>query len=171
MNYIELLVAILVSTLILVSALNTLSSVLLHTNYVISTNSRNLRLFHILNYIRLDFSKHALLNPNTKVSNSLISQSSFTFYEFVDGEIKRVTYKSIVSPCGRYQIFRDVYVNNGFYYELANRRIYDLSDEIRFRISQDGRFIIITNKTYGDIVIPRTPPNVRVTGIEIRKMY
>jgi len=171
MNYIELIIAILVSTIILISALGTLSSVFLHANYIISTNSKNLRLFHILNYIRFDFINHALSNPKVKVSNSYKSQSSFAFYEFVDSEIKKVIYKCVVSPNGEYQIFRDVYVNKGFYYEFANRRIYNLPDEIRFNISQAGKFTRVTNKTYGDILIPTNPPGVRVTGIQVRKLH
>lgn len=171
MSYIELLVAIIVSTLILISALNTLSNVLLHANYIISTNSANLRLFHILNYIRFDFTKHALSNPKTNVSNTLISQSLFSFYEFVDCETKKVVYKSVVSPTGRYHIYRDVCLDKGFNEECVNRRTYDLSDEVKFKISQDGRFVIVTNDVYGDIIIPRIPPAVRITGIEVKKLH
>lgn len=171
MNYIELLVAVIVSTLILISALNLLNDVLLHANYIISTNSRNLRLFHILNYIRFDFIKHALSNPKTKLTNTLSSQSSFIFYEFIDGDVKKVIYKSIILPNGKCQVFRDVYLSRGSYLEFANRRIYDLSDEIKFKASQDGKFIIVTNKVYGDIIIPKRPPNVRITGIEVKKLH
>jgi len=171
MNYIELLVAIFVSTLILISALDLLSGVLLHANYIISTNSRNLRLFHILNYMRFDFTKHSLSNPKTNISNVLTSQSLFSFYEFVDGETKKVVYKSVVSPTGGYYIYRDVYLDKGFNEEHVNRRTYELCDEVKFKISQDGRFVIVTNDVYGDIIIPRIPPGVRITGIEVKKLH
>lgn len=172
MNYIELIVAIFVSTLILLSALNILSEVLLHVSSTISTNAKSLRMFHILNYIKLDFTKHALSNPKSKVSNVLISQSSFSFYEAIDGETKKIIYKSVISPSGKCHIFRDTYVNNGLNYEFVNRRAYDLlSDKIKFEISKDNKFIIIRNDMYGNVIIPRNPPGVRITGIIVKKTY
>jgi len=121
--------------------------------------------------MRFDFTKHSLSNPKTNISNVLTSQSLFSFYEFVDGETKKVVYKSVVSPTGGYYIYRDVYLDKGFNEEHVNRRTYELCDEVKFKISQDGRFVIVTNDVYGDIIIPRIPPGVRITGIEVKKLH
>ncbi|MEN3042475.1 MAG: hypothetical protein ABDH59_04130 [Fervidobacterium sp.] len=170
MNYIELLVVIVVSTVILISALDTLSYVIIHANHVLSTNSKELRAFHILNYIRYDFTKHALENSKIRISNPRSSESRFTFDEYIDGEVKRVTYRVIAISPESYQVFRDTYVHNGFYYELANRRTFQINSKLEFKESSDRKFLVVSSALYGDILIPKNPPSVFIKSIEIRKI-
>jgi len=63
---------------------------------ILKANRTSLSVFHMINYIRFDYHRHAVRNPNGKVTSSL-SSTSFSFDESVDNEVKRVLYK-IVGP-------------------------------------------------------------------------
>jgi hypothetical protein len=60
--------------------------------YILDTNRRTLRTFHMINYLRFDFHRHSVANPNVKVSQTE-NYTTFAFDEEIGGKVKRVLYK------------------------------------------------------------------------------
>ncbi|MFN3691966.1 MAG: hypothetical protein ACK4R7_03645 [Fervidobacterium sp.] len=171
MNYIELIVLILVSGIIFSLAFDSLSSTLIHMQGILKLNSSTLKEFHILNYIQQDYIKHGITNPGIKLSKDA-HKFYFSFSESVDGEIKRIVYRSI--PSGKsgnkigYIITRDTLSENNF--QLLNRRIFVLDNYVKFSLTEDNKFVVLSGPTYGDVLLPTTLPNVVIKGIMVRKL-
>lgn len=171
MNYIELIVLILVSGIIFSLAFDSLFSTLIHMQSILKLNSSTLKEFHILNYIQQDYIKHAITNPDIKLSKDS-HRFYFSFSESVGGEVKRIVYKSI--PSGKsgnkigYIIARDTLSGSNF--QLLNRRIFVLDDQVKFSRMEDNNFVVLSGPTYGDVLLPATPPNVVIKGIIVRKL-
>ncbi|MEJ5257743.1 MAG: hypothetical protein WHS64_05795 [Fervidobacterium sp.] len=166
MSYIELLVCLIISTIIFISALDGYSHVLQHMAYILNTNIRTLRVFHVINYIRFDYHRHATKQPNSKYSKTL-STSSFAFDEKVEN-LKRVLYKCVGPLEGKTTIYRDTY--DIYTKRLLNRRVYTLYGEFSLELSADKRYLLINNPYYGVAKIPISLPDVQIVSIIVTKV-
>jgi len=166
MNYVELIIAIIVSTIIVITALEGFSQVLFHMSNILKANRTSLSVFHMINYIRFDYHRHAVRAPNGKITSSL-SSTSFSFDESVDNEVKRVLYKIVGPTKGKYTLKREVYEKIEQSYELLNTRTYTLERPLSLKQSSDGRFLVISSDLYGDAQIPLQLPPVQIVSITV----
>lgn len=168
MNYVELIIAIVVSTIIVITALEGFCQVLFHMSHILKANRTSLTVFHMINYIRFDFHRHSVKNPNGKITSSL-SSTSFSFDESIDNEVKRVLYKIVGPTQGKYTLRREVYEKIEQSYKLLNARTYTLERPLSLKTSPDGRFLIISSDLYGDAKIPMQLPSVQIVSINVAR--
>ncbi|MGB4262433.1 MAG: hypothetical protein WBJ29_02645 [Fervidobacterium sp.] len=169
MNYVELIIAIIVSTIIVITALDGFGQVLFHMSNILQINRTSLRLFHMINYIRFDFHRHATITPNGKITSSL-SSTSFSFDEIIDNEVKRVLYKIVGPTEGKYTLKREVYEKFDQSYKLLNTRTYTLEKLLSLHKSSDGRFLVISSDLYGDAIVPLQLPSVQIVNINLKRI-
>ncbi|WP_448385031.1 hypothetical protein [Fervidobacterium sp.] len=168
MSYVEFIIFLVVASLILVCAFEGYSHVLQHMAYILDTNRKTLRTFHMINYLRFDFHRHSVANPNVKVSQTE-NYTTFAFDEEIDGQVKRVLYKVMKSFEGRTIIYRDVYETFGNSYRLINRRTYTLEGLYKIYLSEDKKYLIIQTDYYEKSLIPLSLPNVQILSIIVTK--
>jgi len=167
-GYVEFIIFLVVASLILTCAFDGYSHVLQHMAYILDTNRRTLRTFHMINYLRFDFHRHSVANPNVKVSQTE-NYTTFAFDEEIDGQVKRVLYKAMKAFDGRTIIYRDVYEPFGSGYKLLNRRVYTLEGLYKLYLSEDKKYLIIQTDCYEKTLIPLNPPNVQILSIIVTK--
>ncbi|AFG34476.1 hypothetical protein Ferpe_0335 [Fervidobacterium pennivorans DSM 9078] len=168
MSYVEFIIFLLVASLILTCAFDGYSHVLQHMAYILDTNRKTLRTFHMINYLRFDFHRHSVANPNVKVSQTE-NYTTFAFNEEIDGQVKRVLYKATKPFEGRTIIYREVYETFGNSYKLINRRTYTLEGLYKLYLSEDKKYLIIQTDYYEKCLIPVNLPNVQILSITVTK--
>jgi hypothetical protein len=136
--------------------------------YILDTNRKTLRTFHMINYLRFDFHRHSVANPNVKVSQTE-NYTTFAFNEEIDGQVKRVLYKATKPFEGRTIIYREVYETFGNSYKLINRRTYTLEGLYKLYLSEDKKYLIIQTDYYEKCLIPVNLPNVQILSITVTK--
>jgi len=167
-SYVEFIIFLLVASLILTCAFDGYSHVLQHMAYILDTNRKTLRTFHMINYLRFDFHRHSVANPNVKVSQTE-NYTTFAFNEEIDGQVKRVLYKATKPFEGRTIIYREVYETFGNSYKLINRRTYTLEGLYKLYLSEDKKYLIIQTDYYEKCLIPVNLPNVQILSITVTK--
>ncbi|WP_372589383.1 hypothetical protein QQE94_01705 [Fervidobacterium pennivorans subsp. shakshaketiis] len=168
MSYVEFIIFLVVASLILTCAFDGYSHVLQHMAYILDTNRKTLRTFHMINYLRFDFHRHSVANPNVKVSQTE-NYTTFAFDEEIDGQVKRVLYKATKPFEGRTIIYREVYETFGNSYKLINRRTYTLEGLYKLYLSEDKKYLIIQTDYYEKCLIPVNLPNVQILSITVTK--
>uniref|UniRef100_A0A7V4NG08 Uncharacterized protein n=1 Tax=Fervidobacterium pennivorans TaxID=93466 RepID=A0A7V4NG08_FERPE len=168
MSYVEFIIFLVVASLILTCAFDGYSHVLQHMAYILNTNRKTLRTFHMINYLRFDFHRHSVANPNVKVSQTE-NYTTFAFDEEIDGQVKRVLYKVMKPFESRTIIYRDVYEPFGNSYRLINRRTYTLEGLYKIYLSEDKKYLIIQTDYYEKSLIPLSLPNVQILSIIVTK--
>jgi len=136
--------------------------------YILDTNRKTLRTFHMINYLRFDFHRHSVANPNVKVSQTE-NYTTFAFNEEIDGQVKRVLYKATKPFEGRTIIYREVYETFGNSYKSINRRTYTLEGLYKLYLSEDKKYLIIQTDYYEKCLIPVNLPNVQILSITVTK--
>lgn len=167
MSYVEFVLFMIVATMILIVAFNGYSHVLQHMAYILDTNSKTLRVFHMINYLRFDYHRHSVTQANVKITKTN-SYTTFSFDERID-TLKRVLYKAVFHE-DKTTIFRDVYEPLGTGYKLINRRMVTLDGEYRLVLSTDGKFLEIHTSYYDKCIIPLKLPNVQIVSIIVQKV-
>jgi len=167
-SYVEFIIFLVVASLILTCAFDGYSHVLQHMAYILNTNRKTLRTFHMINYLRFDFHRHSVANPNVKVSQTE-NYTTFAFDEEIDGQVKRVLYKVMKPFESRTIIYRDVYEPFGNSYRLINRRTYTLEGLYKIYLSEDKKYLIIQTDYYEKSLIPLSLPNVQILSIIVTK--
>ncbi|WP_448376908.1 hypothetical protein [Fervidobacterium sp.] len=167
MSYVEFFIFMIVATMILIVAFDGYSHVLQHMAYILDTNSKTLRAFHMINYLRFDYHRHSLTQANIKFTKTN-SYTTFSFDERID-TLKRVLYKAVPYE-GNTTIFRDVYEPFGSGYKLINRRMFTVDGEYRLVLSTDGKFLEIHTSYYDKCIIPTKLPNVQIISIIVQKV-
>ncbi len=122
----------------------------------------------MINYLRFDFHRHSVANPNVKVSQTE-NYTTFAFDEEIDGQVKRVLYKVMKPFESRTIIYRDVYEPFGNSYRLINRRTYTLEGLYKIYLSEDKKYLIIQTDYYEKSLIPLSLPNVQILSIIVTK--
>ncbi len=122
----------------------------------------------MINYLRFDFHRHSVANPNVKVSQTE-NYTTFAFNEEIDGQVKRVLYKATKPFEGRTIIYREVYETFGNSYKLINRRTYTLEGLYKLYLSEDKKYLIIQTDYYEKCLIPVNLPNVQILSITVTK--
>ncbi|MGC8902221.1 MAG: hypothetical protein ACP5KD_02570 [Fervidobacterium sp.] len=168
MNFVELLIVLMVSSIIIFLALDNLTQVLNHTMYILQCNRITISTFHMLNYIRYDYIQHSTENPQLRLSYPLSNQGAISFYEILDGQKKLVRYRIVRSAGKKFSLYRETYLTIGKSKILLNTRNITLDDSITFCLGDDESHVIIRSDTYGDVKLPMTPPNVVIKNIIVK---
>lgn len=156
-----------VATLVFTAAMTCYNAVLVHMGNIISKNQKSLLEFHMINYIRFDVTRHAVGSATVRVGKTGGS-SYISFVESIDGVKKYVQYRISDEMLGKWTITR---ITEDYYYrKLLNKRYFTILSPLRFYESPDSRFIVLESRTYGDILIPKSLPDVQVINISVRKV-
>lgn len=162
----ELLVCTLVGTLILTTAFISLSTTFAHMRWLVAENRETLREFHLLNYVRFDYVRHATKRAFVQ-SSVLSSFAAFEFIESIDGVLKKVRYEMRVTPDGQQIVERKTLTLNNVH---LNTRRFIVSKPVGLRVSRRNGLITIYGARYGNVVLPIEPPEVQVRSLSVRKV-